>query len=141
MFRANLKTLIGGVVVASILGTVAWITFAPVPSQPPGQAARGEMRSLMRDLISREEAHWADNGTYSSVVEAIGLVVPEDVALQIELVESGGEQVGLRAVARSKIIDYGCRAGMRAPGAAEAMPLDSAVSASLFGFACAGEGF
>lgn len=140
MSHAKLKVLILGLVLASILGTFAWIMFVPAESHAPGRTARGEMRSLMRDLMSRQEIYWADDNAYSSEAEGIGLIVPEGIVVRIELVESDGELIGFRAVARSLTIDYVCRTGMDAPGASEGLPADSAVDASQFGFACEGTG-
>ena len=140
MFKANLKTLIVGMVLASILGTLALITFLPARSHAPGRTERGEMRSLMRDLMSRQEIYWTDNYAYSSETEAIGLVVPEGIVVRIELVDADGELIGYRAVARSLTIDYECRTGIDAQGASKGLPADSAVNVSQFGFACEGRG-
>ena len=140
MSKSSLKTLMVSTILVGLLGTVTSFVTKPAPSHSLGEATRDQMRSLMRDVTSREEAYWEENATYSSEVEAIGLVVPEDVTLQIELVESNGEPIGFRAVAQSLTIDYVCRMAMEAPGAEEVMPLDSAVPASRFGFGCEGEG-
>ena len=107
----------------------------------PTRRPRGELLSVMRDLPILEESYLADNGTYSSDLNAIGLVVPESVTLRIELVEVNGEQIGLRAFAESKTIDYACRTSMGTPGASVAIPPDSALDASQSTYVCEwGEG-
>ena len=140
MVKTNSKAKIIAVVVACVSGILYWGFFVPVGGHPE-KLYQGEVRTLIKDLVLQEESYFADSGTYTSDIDAIGLVVPESVNLQIEELHTISGYRGFRANAESKEVNYTCRAIMSPLQEPLAISPDSLVEPLPDGYECeSGEG-
>jgi hypothetical protein len=102
--KTNSKAKIIAVVVACVSAILYW-GFLPGGGHPE-ELYQGEVRTLMNELVTQEESYFADSGAYTSDIDAIGLVVPESVNFQIEVLHTISGYRGYRAFAESKEVDY-----------------------------------
>lgn len=137
MIKTILKKLIFIAPVSIVLGAIVLILFVPYSGGHPTRRFQLEMKSMMGQLLLLEDAHLADSGFYSADPNALGLVVPESVDLQIELLRADNSRyMGYRAFAESKEIDYNCRALIGVRGDSVALTPDSLVEVLDSGYEC-----
>ena len=77
--------------------------FAEDPAPAPPQIRR--LRDVLRALYAMEQAHWQSYGRYSDDPAELGLEVPDDVRIEIGLLDEGG---GFLAEGTSRDGAYTC---------------------------------